>query len=80
MLGLDLTIRLDLPFGAVDAAFIEETVHRALVEARIPVVDVEMDGLREVDSPLGPNPGITGPDLPAGPLGAPLTRPPGGRY
>lgn len=80
MIGADLTIKLDLPFGAIDAAFLEEIVHRALTEAQVPVVDVEFDGFREVDSPLGPGGGITGPDLPLGPLGAPITRPPGGRF
>lgn len=78
MLAADLTIKLDLPFGAVDYALIERVIHEALTEARIPVVDVEMDGTREVDAPLG---GTLGPpDSPIGPAGAPLTRPPGGRY
>lgn len=78
MLGADLTIKLDQPFGTVDYALIERVVHQALVEARIPVVDVEMDGVREVDAPLPT--GAPPPDVPLGPFGLPRTAPPGGRY
>lgn len=75
MIAADMTIKLDLPYGAVDYAFMEEVVSRALREARIPVVDVEMDGIREVDAPLPQS--VPSPDLPVGPGGAPTTPLPG---
>lgn len=75
MLAADMTIRLDLPYGAVDYAFMEEIVARALREARVPVVDVEMDGIREVDAPLPQV--VPAPDFPLGPSGAPRTPLPG---
>lgn len=76
MLAADLTVKLDLPFTAVDGAFIERIVHEALSEAHVPVVDVEFDGVRSVDGPI---PEQVGPvDVP-GAL-APYTRPPGARY
>lgn len=52
MLAADLTIKLDLPFGAVDYAFIERIVHEALLAQQVPVVDVEMDGLRDLGTAL----------------------------
>lgn len=75
MLAADITIKLDLPLGAVDFALIERLVHQSLGEHGIPVVDVEMDGLRVVDSPLGP-------ENPLGPIdpGYPRTPPPGARF
>lgn len=76
-LAAELTVKLDLPFGAVDYAFIEQTVHEALVRARVPVIDVEMDGLRD----LGPTAEqLNAPDFPLGPAGAPVTPAPGARY
>lgn len=73
MLAADLTIKLDAQFGQIDYALIERVVHDALTEARIPVVDVEMDGTRDLAAPLSEQVGA--PDL-AGAL-APYTRPPG---
>jgi hypothetical protein len=75
VLAADMTIKLDLPYGAVDYAFLEEVVSHALRAANIPVVDVEMDGIREVDAPLPQ--GVPAPDFPLGPAGAPRTPLPG---
>lgn len=73
MLAADLTIKLDLNFGQVDYALIERVVHDALTEAHIPVVDVEMDGTRDLAAPLSEQLGA--PDLQN--ALAPYTRPPG---
>lgn len=79
MLAADLTIKLNVPLGGVDYAFLERIIHQALTEHQVPVVDVEMDGVRVIDSPLGPEP-LPAPDAPIGPAGSPMTRPPGARY
>lgn len=73
MLAADLTIHLDAQFGEIDYALIERVVHDALAEAHVPVVNVEMDGTRDVSAPLSEQLGA--PDLQN--ALAPYTRPPG---
>lgn len=70
MLAAELTIKLDLDYGQVDFALLERVVHEACQAAHLPVVDVEMDGLRQVDSPVATTalapPGMVTPTLPPG--------------
>lgn len=75
-IAVDLTIKLDVPYGAVDYASLEHIIHTALAEAQIPVIDVELDTTRPIDEPI-PGQVVPAPDYPLGPAGAPITRPPG---
>jgi hypothetical protein len=49
-----VAITLNLPFGAVDYSLLDETIGRALREAHVPVIDVEVEGLAEADAPVDP--------------------------
>lgn len=71
-MAVDLTIKMDVPWGTVDYAYLERIIHEALSNANIPVIDVELDATRD----LSPLPTVL--PAPAGPGGgAPITRPPG---
>lgn len=50
----EVDITLDLPFGSVDYAMLDHVITEALREARIPVLDVEVGGLRPADAPVDP--------------------------
>jgi hypothetical protein len=52
MLVAEVAIKLDLEFGQVDYAFLDEVIHNALHQHGLPVVDVEVEALRPADSPV----------------------------
>lgn len=51
----DVRITLDLPFGAVDYAMLDSIISEALHAHRVPVLDVEVEGLEEVNAPVDPS-------------------------
>lgn len=50
----EVDITLDLPFGSVDYSTLDEIISTALRAHQIPVLDVEVGGLRPVDAPVDP--------------------------
>lgn len=50
----EVDITLDLPFGAVDYAMLDEIITQALRNAHVPVLDVEIGSLREANAPVDP--------------------------
>lgn len=76
MFAADVAIKLDMPFGALDYALLERIVSEACHQAGLPVVDVEIDGLRAVDAPLPAGVPPLNP-YPVGPSGAPVVPAPG---
>lgn len=67
MLVAEVDITLDLPFGTVDYALLDEVIHRALLEAKIPVTDVEVGNLRPIDAPVDPTQMQVAPSSPFAP-------------
>lgn len=50
----EVDVTLDLPFGAVNYALLDEIFGEALRAHHIPVLSVEVQGLRAVDVPVDP--------------------------
>lgn len=78
MIALDIEVQFDAQPGQIDYATVEHAIHGALAAMHLPVVEVGVDQTRVVDGPFPQQP--LAPDLLVGPLGAPLTRPPGARF
>lgn len=70
MIEVETIVKLDIMVGQLNLALYEHTIHEALREAGLPVVEVEVGAQTPVDQPIGTAvPAPFDPQLRYGPLG-----------
>lgn len=73
----EVDITLDVQFGTVDYAFLDRVIREALESAHVPVLDVEVSGLRPLGPTVDPLQVQAEQNGPFAQPAAPITRPPG---
>lgn len=74
----DVEITLDLPFGTIGYADLDQIIHQALIAHHLPVLDVEVIDTKPVGDALSQPAALAEPANPFAALPtAPVTRPPG---
>lgn len=63
----EVDVALNLPFGTVDYALLDEVISSALREAGIPVISVSVGHLRPLDAPVDPGVVVGDPTSPFAP-------------